>query len=217
MITKNAMQLKAFIKNHESIRSIFGEICAVAVEDNVTFTVSNISDIRERDDYPGLRVHLKASYPPLNVPLKVDVTTGDKITPREIEYSFKLMFDQRTISVLAYNLETILSEKLETVLSRNIANTRPRDFYDIHILYTLRGTECDTAVLRQALEVTTNKRGSSSILPQYREIIASIQADSQMHSFWEEYRKEFNYAKDIEFVDVCATVLQIMDILCSLV
>ena len=202
--------IKGFPLNHESILSIFSEVCAVTVEDDVNFTVSNITDIRERDDYPGLRVHLKANYPPIDVPLKVDVTTGDKITPREIEYSFKLMFAERSISILAYNLETILSEKLETVLSRNIANTRPRDFYDIHILYALRSAECDTAILRQALEVTANKRGSSSILPQYREIIENIQADQQMHSFWEEYRKEFNYAKNIEFADVCATILRVM-------
>ena len=204
--------IKGFPLNHESIRGIFEEICAVAVEDDVTFTVSNITDIREGDDYPGLRVHLKASYPPLNVDMKVDVTTGDKITPREIEYSFKLMFDDRSISVLAYNLETILAEKLETVLSRNIANTRPRDFYDIHILYTLCGTDYDMAVLRQALDETTSKRGSSSILPQYRDIVGSIQADPQMLGFWNEYRKEFEYAKDIDFDVTCATILRVMDV-----
>ena len=98
----------------------------------------DISDIRESDDYPGIRVALKANYPPISVPLTVDVTTGDVITPREIEYTFSLLFDDRTISILAYNLETVLAEKIETVLSRSIANTRPRDFYDIYILYVLR-------------------------------------------------------------------------------
>jgi len=203
--------IKGFPLNHESIRRVFEEICAVEVEDNITFTILHTSDIREDDDYPGLRVHLKASYPPLDVPIKVDVTTGDKITPREIEYSFKLMFDERCISILAYNLETILAEKLETVLSRNIANTRPRDFYDIHILYTLRGAECNPAELRQALDETTHKRGSSSILPQYQEIIESIQTNPQMNDFWEKYRKEFDYAKDIDFSDACATILSVMD------
>jgi predicted nucleotidyltransferase component of viral defense system len=203
--------IKGFPLDHDSVRGIFEEICAVTVEDDVTFTVSNTTNIRESDDYHGLRVHLNAIYPPLNVAMKVDVTTGDKITPREIEYSFKLMFDNRSISVLAYNLETILAEKLETVLSRNIANTRPRDFYDIHILYTLRGADCDMAVLWQALDETTRKRGSSSILPQYRDIVGSIQADPQMLRFWDEYRKEFEYAKDIDFSETCATILRVME------
>ena len=124
--------IKGFTLTHEAIRKIFTEICAVQIADDVQFEVVGISDIRETDDYPGIRVALKANYPPISVPLTVDVTTGDMITPREVEYTFSLLFDDRTISILAYNLETVLAEKLETVLSRNIANTRPRDYYDVH-------------------------------------------------------------------------------------
>jgi predicted nucleotidyltransferase component of viral defense system len=202
--------IKGFTLTHESIGSIFEEVCAVKVEDDVTFTVNQVTDIREADDYPGLRVHLTANYSPLSVPLKVDVTTGDKITPREVEYSFKLLFDDRSISVMAYNLETILAEKLETVLSRNIANTRPRDFYDIYILYALRGSECDMATLKQALTATAQKRGSTTVLSQYGEIVANIRSNPQMLGFWEKYRKDFDYAKDITFDDACDTILLIM-------
>lgn len=205
--------IKGFPVTHESIGGIFSEVCGIQIEDDITFSVSRITDIREGDIYPGLRVHLNANYPPLSVPLTVDVTTGDKITPREVEYSFQLMFDDRSISVLAYNLETILAEKLETVLSRNIANTRPRDFYDIHILYVLRGSECDTAILRQALDETARKRGSQSVITQYRDIVGSIQDDPQMRGFWERYQKDFDYAKDISFNEVCNTILLIMDII----
>ena len=116
--------IKGFTLTHEAIRKIFTEICAVQIADDVQFEVVGISDIRETDDYPGIRVALKANYPPISVPLTVDVTTGDMITPREVEYTFSLLFDDRTISILAYNLETVLAEKLETVLSRNIANKR---------------------------------------------------------------------------------------------
>jgi predicted nucleotidyltransferase component of viral defense system len=175
--------IKGFPLSHDSIRGIFDKICSITVDDDVTFTISNITDIRDGDEYPGLRVHLTAIYPPLSVAIKVDVTTGDIITPREVEYSYKLMFDDRSIPVLAYNLETILAEKLETVLSRNIANTRPRDFYDIHILYTLRGAYCDLTVLRQALDETTLKRGSSSVILQYRDIIENIKNSPQMLGF----------------------------------
>ena len=156
--------IKGFTLTHEAILSIFKDVCAVQIDDDVQFEVVGVADIRETDDYPGIRVSLKANYPPISVPLTVDVTTGDMITPREIEYTFSMLFDDRTISVLAYNLETVLAEKLETVLSRNIANTRPRDYYDIYILYALRGAECDKATLRRALEQTTEKRGSAKIL-----------------------------------------------------
>lgn len=203
--------VKGFSLTHDAIRKILEEICAVNVEDDVEFTVTRTTDIREGDDYPGLRVSLTANYPPLAVPLTVDVTTGDKITPREVMYTFNLMFDDRSISILAYNLETILAEKLETILSRNIVNTRPRDFYDVHILYTLRGAYCDMAVLRQALSETVNKRGNWTVLVQYADIVDSIRKSPQMRGFWKRYQKEFDYAKSISFDDTCDSILLIMD------
>ena len=212
--TRATMDLDTTIKGltitHESIREIFEDICKIQVEDDVDFSIIRIADIRETDDYPGIRVSLSASYPPLNVPLTVDITTGDKITPREIEYTFNLLFDERTISILAYNLETILAEKLETVLSRNIANTRPRDFYDIYILYTLRGSECQLDTLKTALVETTKKRGSSDALHQYESIMRSIKSSSHMIDFWTRYQREFDYAKGITFDNTCDMILEIM-------
>jgi hypothetical protein len=140
------------------------------------------------------------------VPLSVDVTTGDKITPHEIKYSFPLLFDDRSISMMAYNLETILAEKLETILSRNIANTRPRDFYDVYILYSLRWDACSVPLLRTALERTANKRGSLSFLQHYESIATTIRSNPRMHDFWSYYQKDFDYAKDVSFEDTCDVV-----------
>lgn len=202
--------IKGFTLTHESIRSIFTEICTVAIEDDVSFEITRVEDIRETDDYPGIRVSLLANYPPISVPLTVDVTTGDAITPKEIEYTFSLMFDDRTLSVLAYNLETVLAEKIETILSRSIANTRPRDFYDIFILYTLRGEQCDPDTLRQALERTSKKRGSTHIFADYSAILDDVRNSKQLQAFWTKYQKEFDYANDIAFEDTCRTIEQIM-------
>lgn len=202
--------VKGFTLTHESIRKIFEEISTVEIADDVKFELAGISDIREGDDYPGIRVALKANYPPISVPLTVDVTTGDVITPAEIEYTFPLLFDDRTISFFAYNLETVLAEKIETVLSRSIANTRPRDFYDIHILYTLRGVECDAKMMLQALERTADKRGSRKVLEVYPDIIAEIRESKQLQGFWEKYKRDFEYAKGISYDDVCDTIQCIM-------
>lgn len=187
--------IKGFTLTHESIRKIFEEICAVEVADDVQFELVDISDIREGDDYPGIRIALKAIYPPISVPLTVDVTTGDVITPREIEYTFSLLFDDRTISIFAYNLETVLAEKIETVLSRSIANTRPRDFYDIHILYSLRGAECNEKTLLQALKRTADKRGSHKILEQYQDIINEIRSSEQLPKLLEKISTWFRLRK----------------------
>lgn len=213
--TRATMDLDTTIKGitltHEAIREVFEEICAVDVADDVTFKLMDISDIREGDDYPGIRASLKAYYLPISVPLTVDVTTGDVITPREIEYTFSLLFDDRTISILAYNLETVLAEKIETVLSRGIANTRPRDFYDIHILYALRGSECDDSTLLHALHRTTDKRGSGKVLGLYQDIISELRSSEQLQTFWKKYQRNFEYAKEISFDDTCDTIQRIMD------
>lgn len=205
--------VKGFELSYESIGKIFGEICDISVEDDIEFELCGISNIREGDDYPGIRVALKAKYPPISVPLTVDVTTGDVITPGEIEYTFNLLFDNRTISIPAYNLETVLAEKLETVLSRNTTNTRPRDFYDIHILYTLRGEDCDMQTLRQALKRTVIKRKSENILVVYTDVIQEIRTSRQLQNFWMKYQKDYNYAQNISFDMVCDTVEKIMNII----
>lgn len=202
--------IKGFTLTHEKIYSVFEEICAVEVGDDVQFEIAGISDIREGDEYPGIRVALKANYAPIRVPLTVDVTTGDKITPKEIEYTFSMLFEQRTLSVLAYNLETVLAEKLETILSRSIASTRPRDYYDIHILYTLRGTQCRKEMIRKALEQTTYKRGSQMILTQYKEILEEIRKSPQLLNQWERYRRQYEYAKENSFEDTCDTLQKLV-------
>lgn len=203
--------IRGFTLTHESIREIFEKICTIEISDDVYFELTDISDIREGDDYPGIRVSLKANYPPISVPLTVDVTTGDVITPGEIEYTFFLLFDDRTISIFAYNLETVLAEKIETVLSRGVANTRPRDFYDIHILWALRGAECSRKTLLQALERTADKRGSREVLNLYTDIVAEIRESKQLREFWKKYQRTFDYAKDISFDDACDSVQCIMD------
>lgn len=203
--------IKGFDVNHDTVRRIFEEIGAILIEDDVKFEVLNTSDIREDDDYPGIRVAMKANYPPLAVPISVDVTTGDKITPRAIEYSFKLLFDDRTIKIMAYNLETVLAEKLETVVTRGIANTRPRDFYDIYILYQLRGPECDRSVLKSALVETASKRKSIAVMSNYKIVLNNIAESEQMKGFWRKYQTDFDYAKDIDFMEICRLIIQIFD------
>jgi len=205
------MTVKGFDLNLDTAREVFTEICRMQVEDDVSFEVLDCTDIRETDDYPGIRVSLRAMYLTLSVPLKVDVTTGDRITPAEIEYELPLLFEDRKTNVLAYNLETILAEKIETILSRGIANTRPRDFYDVYVLRALRKKKYRPNILKQALDETAKKRGSVSILPQYESILQSIETDVQMNRFWVKYCENFSYAKDIEFVQVCASIREICD------
>ena len=203
--------IKGYPVNKETIQNMIKEILAVPVDDDISFEFRNIGEIREGDKYTGYRVALTANYEKMAVPLKLDIMTGDKITPREIEYDYKLMLDDRSIRVLAYNLLTILAEKLETVISRGDQNTRPRDYYDIFTLTKLHFEDIDPALLKDALMATAEKRGSAAIMKQYKEIMQVVRNSPVMNRQWDDYKKDFDYAAVIEFEETCDAVLEIMD------
>lgn len=208
--TRATMDMDATIKGlpvtKETISHMFVEICKIQIDDAISFEFNSIDDIREADEYSGFRVSLFGKYPPMAVPLKIDITTGDKITPREIEYSFNLMFEDRSINVFAYTVETILAEKLETIISRGDQNTRPRDFYDVYILNTLQKKNIDNQILKEAFSATVKKRGTEHIVANYKEIIETVSKSPAMQDQWTRYQKEFDYAKDISFEDVCSVI-----------
>lgn len=175
------MDIDATIKgadvNVEAVENIIAEIVSVPLEDGVTFRIKQISEIMDEADYPGVRVSMETEFDGVRTPLKIDISTGDVITPKEIQYRFKLMLEDRSIEVWAYNLETVMAEKLETVISRNITNTRMRDFYDIHILLSLYGSTLDTKVLGEALQATARKRETEYHLKDAQEIFDEVQGD----------------------------------------
>ncbi len=214
--TRATMDMDATIKGlqvtKETISQMFIDVCDIHIDDDIKFTFNGIDDIREDDEYGGYRVSLSGHYPPMAVPLKIDITTGDKITPREMIYSFSLMFEDRSINVLAYTLETILAEKLETIISRGDQNTRPRDFYDVYILNTLQKKNIDNQVLKDAFTATVKKRGTEQIVANYKEIIETVANSTVMKNQWTRYQKEFEYAKDIRFEDTCKAVIDLMNI-----
>lgn len=213
--TRATMDMDVTIKNlpvnEETVRDMFEDICRIELNDDVTFSFRSIGEIREGDEYTGYRVHLTANYPPMAVPLKLDITTGDKITPREVKYSFKLLLEDRSISVLAYNLETVLAEKLETVISRGDQNTRPRDYYDVYILRKLQFHNINPQALKQAFIATSQKRGSYEVVLNYKRIMDTVKNSKVMQEQWQAYQKNFEYAKDVDFGDVCDVVVRIMD------
>ena len=213
--TRATMDMDATIKGYpvkeDSIRKMIEEMLGIPIEDGITFRLQSIHEIREDDEYSGYRASLIAEYGRMAVPLKLDITSGDKITPREIEYSYKLMWENRSISILAYNLSTILAEKLETILSRADQNTRPRDYYDVYILTKLQGENIDDKTLSLALSATAEKRGSAHLLSQFRDILSTVKSSSIMKIRWENYQKDFDYAKGIEFEECCNAISTLLE------
>lgn len=185
------------------------EIISVDVGDGIIFEYESIEPIREDDAYNNFRVHLRAKYGKIDSPMKIDVTTGDVITPAAIQYDFPMLFEDKTVSVMAYTLETILAEKYETILRRNVGTTRARDYYDLHTLFRSRKDEIRPDVLKAAVLHTAKKRDSINDIEDWQEILADIKAEPLMQSLWDNYVAENQYIVELSFEEVLKTVEEV--------
>ncbi len=187
-----------FPLNQENILTMVEEICQIDIKDGVIFRAFTFDEIRGQDVYGGWRIKFHALYDNIDTPLSIDITTGDKITPAPMEYAFPCLFDaKKAITLLGYNIETILAEKVETILVRGELNTRPRDFYDVYILTTSKGYN-KTAFL-EALKKTAKHRGSANKLTDISGILSSIQSSSSLKNQWKKYQHSFPYARHINY------------------
>ena len=183
------------------------EISNIDLEDNVKFRIKKVSEMMDEAEYSGIRFSMDALLDGAVIPLKIDISTGDVITPREIAYSYKLMFEDRTIPIMTYPIETVLAEKLETVISRSITNTRMRDFYDIHIL--LKSQNINADILALALERTAKKRGNFSLLENAESVLNIVKSDEDMKRLWNIYQKKFKYASEYTWDEVIHSVIEL--------
>jgi predicted nucleotidyltransferase component of viral defense system len=202
--------LRGYPLSEETIREVFSEICAIPLEDEVILTLDHILPIREEDEYGGYRVAIVARYESINTPLKIDITTGDVITPRAVRYEFHSILSNKRIKVWAYNIETILAEKVETILRRSVLNTRPRDFYDVYIIAKTKRKTINKKTFIAALNATSGRRGSLQTLQGKDRILATIQSDPIMRQRWERYCKENFYAEGIEFDDAIGAMIELL-------
>jgi len=199
--------LRGYPLTEKAIQEALSEICAIPLGDEVSLELDHIAPIREDDEYGGFRVAIIAKYESINTPLKIDITTGDIITPEAIRYAFQSNFENKKIEVWAYNIETILAEKVETILRRSVLNTRPRDYYDVYIIMKTQRRAINKNLFRTALSATAQKRTSLAALRDQDIILQSIQTDTIMRQRWERYCKENYYANGIEF-DVVIGILK---------
>ena len=212
---RSTMDIDTSMKNlnlsAEDALRVVNQVKDIDLDDGVSFEVKDVSNIMDEMEYPGIRVTMNANVGRLITPLKIDISTGDVITPRAIEFNYDLLLEDRSISLWSYNLETILAEKLQTVLARGILNTRMRDFYDIRMLLDTYEDKVNKAVLKDAFAATCKKRGTDHLQEQAEEIIKIIEADEQLQVLWRAYQKKYSYAAEIDYASVISDVRKLMD------
>lgn len=201
--------LKGTEMSRENLIHIFEEILC-SNTDGFSFSVDKLEPIRQDDEYGGFSLKLNATFDTLKEVVFIDITTGDKITPREITYSMTSIFTNERIKIWTYNLETVLAEKLETIISRGLASTRPRDRYDLFTLYKLRKEEINLEVLKNALENTAEKRKSKDTIYNWEDQVRGIEISDYQKELWIRYQRQFKYAKDISFDNSVQVIREIM-------
>ena len=192
--------------NKQIIEKILIEILNQSVNDEIKFQLLDLTPIHENDKYENFRAHIQAIYGKMKISMKIDITTGDEITPKEIQFSYPLLFDKRTVSVKAYTEETILAEKYETIIRRNVGNTRARDFYDLHLLFQLYKEKADWLILKQAVLATAKKRDSLLTLQNTKKIILALEESNFLQDLWKKYQLNNLYAREITYRDIMDTV-----------
>lgn len=212
---RSTMDIDTSMKNlnlsAEDALRVVNQVKDIDLDDGVSFEVKDVSNIMDEMEYPGIRVTMNANVGRLITPLKIDISTGDVITPRAIEFNYDLLLEDRSIKLWSYNLETILAEKLQTVLARGILNTRMRDFYDIRMLLDTYEDKVNKAVLKDAFAATCKKRGTDNLQEQAEEIVKIIEADEQIQVLWRAYQKKYSYAAEIDYASVINGVRKLMD------
>lgn len=212
---RSTMDLDATLKglplNIETITDIFNELIEIDVKDNMNFELVDIKNIRGEELYGGYCVNLKAIFDNLWTNLMVDITTGDVITYKEVEFDYKRLFDNETISILSYNYETILAEKYESIISRNIDNSRMKDYYDIYMFVNLKWNDVDKKALKQAIKNTFKKRDTTNYLKDTINNIEKIKNDNHIKELWYSYQEKYAYARGIKFEDIINAIKIVND------
>lgn len=194
--------IKGIDVSKDKMLNVLNEILSIDLKDGVKFDVIDITDIREDDEYGGNKYHIVARLQNMKVNLEIDISTGDEVTPRELEYKYPLLFEDKSIIISSYNLETILSEKIETVLRRGKYNSRMKDYYDIYMFLTRLYKEIDFRIMNEALINTFKKRDSFTYLNDYEMILDSLKENEKINVLWNKYIAKNVFAKNIEFGEI---------------
>lgn len=205
--------IKGFELTEENVKTIMEDVCKIDLDDDIQLKINKVEEIRENDDYNGYRLTFEAKYAnSMPVIMKIDVTTGDKITYREIEYSFDLMLEDRKINIWSYNVETVLAEKFEAIIKRGVLGTRIRDFYDVHMLFKTQIKNINEKTLKVAITYTAEHRKSEKVINDWKNVLEDLKEDNEMQNQWRKYQNNNFYAEGIEYKDLMESIKKVGEI-----
>lgn len=205
--------LKSLPLNIDTIKNIFEEILTIDIDDNVNFEIVSIKDIRLEDEYGGFKINVKGTFDKIRTNFSIEITTGDIITPREIKYKYNSIFENKKINIMAYTVETVISEKFHSIITRNITNTRAKDFYDLYILLTKHRDKINNTNLLKAVKNTFKNRNTSFDIEYCREVITLLEDNTNLENIFINYQTKLEYVKNVTYIATIAAIKEIVNIL----
>ncbi len=205
--------LKSLPLSIDSIKNIFDEILSINIDDNVNFEIVNIKDIRLDSTYGGFRINVKGTFDKIRTNFFIEITAGDIITPREINYNYNSIFENKKINIMAYTIETVIAEKFESIISKNITTTRAKDFYDLYMLINKHKSDIDNKNLIKAIENTFNKRNTEFNIDGFKEIVEMLNDSNALKRVFTDYQRKLEYTKEVSFDDTIKAINEIVNIL----
>ena len=205
--------LKSLPLSIDSIKNIFDEILSINIDDNVNFEIVNIKDIRLDSTYGGFRINVKGTFDKIRTNFFIEITAGDIITPREINYNYNSIFENKKINIMAYTIETVIAEKFESIISKNITTTRAKDFYDLYMLINKHKSDIDNKNLVKAIENTFNKRNTEFNIDGFKEIVEMLNDSNALKRVFTDYQRKLEYTKEVSFDDTIKAINEIVNIL----
>ena len=205
--------LKGISLTKTNVEKAFNEILHIDIDDGTSFQIVSIKDIRLEDEYGGFRLNILSKLGNNKTYITIELTTGDVIIPREMKYNYNCIFEDKTIPIMSYTLETVLAEKFQTIVTRGLLNTRLKDFYDIYILINTKIDDLNRSNLIKAIKNTFKWRETNFDLEQFNEVIDDLSNDNNMNNLWNEYVSKNSYAKNVKFEDTINSLKEIIEIL----
>lgn len=204
--------IKGFEFTLDKLNEVLNEIIETDIGDMFNFKILMNKKIMEETEYHGYRITLEANFDTISQKFKIDISTGDIITPNEVKYNIKKMLSDDKIEILAYNIETILSEKIHSIIQKGEDNTRARDYYDIYILEKTKKEEINNNILKEAIINKFEERKNSNLVSNIYLKVLDLEKNIKLKELWNEYRNKFTYAKDIKFEDTIKSLKNIVSV-----
>lgn len=198
--------IKGFKLDEQSASQIISEIASISLDDEIVFKVNKVEEIMSNMDYPGIRIHIDSFLEKMITPFIIDISIEDSMPIKEIEYQYKLMLEDRSISIYSYNLEMILAEKLQSIMIRERANTRMRDYYDIYAIMNLLEPVFNKKLFKEAYISTCKNRHSDHLIGDESRIIELIKNDDNLINLWDKYKEKYEYARDITYKQTISAI-----------